>query len=135
MSSARSIAAMASLPQTSCCWETATGLSLTLDPCFPDHLAPARVVLPDGAVEFGWRVGLDHDALRGELGLELRRVQHLHHVGVDPLHDLRGRFRRNEQAEPGIERVARHGLADGGRVAEIRKARGRAARQELELAL
>src|SRR5688500_13308638 len=104
MSSARSIAAIASLPHSSGEGFTRTGLSLTLDTCFANHLAPARVVFANEVREFLRRIGIDDDALRAELGLELRAVHDLGHLGVDTLHDRRRRLRGNEEPEPRIER-------------------------------
>src|SRR5688500_17620081 len=112
MSRARSIAAMASLPQTSCCCETATGLSFTFDPRLPDDFAPTRVVFADRACEFGGRIGLDHDALRAELGLQLGRVHDLRAFSVDSLHHLARCLRRHEKPEPRIEGIPRHGFPD-----------------------
>src|SRR5687768_15262219 len=100
MSSARSIAAIASLPQTSGEGATLTGLSLTFDACFLDHFAPAGVILPDEARELRGRVGIDDDALRAELGLEIGAVHDLRHLVVDALHDRRRRLGGNEETEP-----------------------------------
>src|SRR6185503_11814192 len=118
MSSARSIAAIASLPQMSCCEGEGTGtsreiseaISVGLDAGVPDDLAPLRVVFADEAPELGRRVGRQLDSLRPELRLELGAAQDLHHLAVDLHHHLLRRLRRHEQAEPGIERVAGNGL-------------------------
>src|SRR5688572_18392910 len=124
------MAAMASLPHSSFCGETPTGDSwailFSLDPGFSDDLAPARMVFADRARELGGRVGLDHDALRGEPRLELGSIDDLGGFTMDSAHNLAGRFRRDKQPEPGIERVAGHaGLGHRRRIAQVRKARRR----------
>src|SRR6185503_13878894 len=87
MSSARSIAAMASLPQTS--FESATGtgdscaISVGLDAGFLDDPAPLRVVFADEARELRGRVGHQLDALRPEPGLEVGAAEDLHHLAMD----------------------------------------------------
>src|SRR4051812_24971240 len=112
MSSARSIAAIASLPQTSGFAETATGDSFATNSGLLDHFAPAQVVYLDRAHEIGGRVGLDHDSLGGELGLEIRRIDHSRHVRLDAIDDLGRRLCRNEKPEPRIKGVPRHALRD-----------------------
>src|SRR6185295_7931055 len=102
MSSARSMAAMASLPQISFSTETETGLScvisVRLDARVLDDLAPLRVVFADEAAEVGRRVRHQLDPLRAELRLEVRAAQDLHHLAVDLHHDVLRCLRRHEQA-------------------------------------
>src|SRR6185436_3723087 len=106
MSSARSMAAIASLPQMSCCDGEGTGtsreiseaISVGLDAGFLDDLAPLRVVFADEARELGRRARHQLDALRPELGLEVGAAKDLHHFGVDLRHRVGRRPGGNEQA-------------------------------------
>src|SRR6187455_2013139 len=102
MSSARSIAAMASLPQISFSTETETGLSgaisVGLDAGFLDDLAPLRVVFADEARELGGRVRHQLDALWPEPGLEVGAAEDLHYFRMDLRHHVARCLGRNEQA-------------------------------------
>src|SRR5881394_717202 len=108
MSSARSIAAMASLPQCSCACGTGAGTSLTIfslamDAGLLDHLAPLRVVVADQASEVRGRIGRKLDALRRELCLDVGVAEHTRDLGVHFLYDVRRHLGGDEDAEPGID--------------------------------
>src|SRR3954466_13364043 len=139
MSSARSIAAMASLPQCSAACGTADGMSrmtfsLATDVGLLDDLAPFRVVLANQLREVFRGIGEHLNALRRELRLDLGAGEDARHLGVHLLHDVRRYLRRHEEAEPGVDRVAWQRLADRRRIAEVREALRRRAAEELELA-
>src|SRR5512145_346135 len=102
MSSARSIAAIASLPQSSLCEETLTGDSLCTNPGLPQHLAPVRVVIADDLGELRRRAGHDVHALRYEARLDLGGIEDFQHFRVHFGHDVGRCFGRDEKAEPRI---------------------------------
>src|SRR6185369_11185589 len=136
--SARSIAAMASLPQCSAACGTAAGMSrmifsLATDVRLLDHLAPFHVILANQSREVLGRIGHDLDALRRELRLHFRGSQYARHLGIHLLHDVRRYLRRHEEAEPRVDRIAGQRLADRRRVAEVREALRRRAAEKLEL--
>src|SRR4051812_31737606 len=102
ISSARSIAAIASLPHNSFCCGEAAGMSrksslatlglpclFVLDAAVADQLAPARIVLLDEARELRRRAGEHLDALRRQPRLEIRRVEDLHDFAIYFRDDLR----------------------------------------------
>src|SRR5207247_3029002 len=93
MSSARSSAAIASLPQISCCWAEATGRSFSMDARLPNERSPFGVVFADEARKFGRRAGDDLDALRREPRFQFR--------GVEDPNDLRIDFRDDVRRNPG----------------------------------
>src|SRR2546429_3965395 len=138
MSSARSIAAMPSLPQWSCAWGTGDGtsrrISLATDVCLLDHFAPLRVLVPDEPGEVSGRIRHQLDALRRELRLDVGIAQHAGRLGADALHDLRRHLGRHEETKPRIHGIAGQRFTDRRRITEIRKALRCRAAQELELA-
>src|SRR5229473_7218391 len=93
MSSARSIAAIASLPQLSFCLGELTGRSFSMDVRLSNELPPFGVVLADEARKFGRRAGDDLDALRREPRFQFR--------GVEDPNDLRIHFRDDVRRNPG----------------------------------
>src|SRR5207248_11481806 len=118
-SRARSIAAMASLPQCSRVSGTGDGtsrtISLATDVGLLNHLAPLDVIVADQFRELRRRIGRKADTLRLKLRLDVGIAEHARHLGVHLLHDLGRHLRWHEDAEPSIDREARQRLADGRR--------------------
>src|SRR5512138_3355910 len=138
MSSARSIAAMASLPQCSAACGTAAGMSrmifsLATDVRLLDQLAPFHVVLANQLREVLRRIGQHLDALRRELRLHVRATQYARHLGIHLFHDVRRHLGWHEKAEPRVDRVAGERLADRRSVAEVGEALRRRAAEKLQL--
>src|SRR6266478_5308295 len=110
MSSARSIAAMPSLPQWSCACGTGAGISRRMsfatDVGLLDHFAPLRVLVANELREVRRRIGHQLDALRRELRFDVGAAENARHFGIHAIHDLRRRLCRHEQAEPWIDGVA-----------------------------
>src|SRR6267142_4331746 len=89
------------------------------------YLGGFLVVLADQPPECVRAQGARHHALGREALEDHRIAQQLRHLGVDALDDAPRRARRREQAEPGIELVARKARGDGRRSGEEGRALAR----------
>src|SRR4051812_38699993 len=107
MSSARSMAAMPSLPQWSCACGTGAGISRRIsfatDVRLLDHFAPLRVIGTDESAELLGRVGDELDALRREFRFHVGTAEHAGDFGIHPIHDFGGCLCRHEETEPRID--------------------------------
>src|SRR6267143_1595895 len=136
MSSARSIAAIASLPQISFCLGEPTGRSFSMDVRLSNELPPFGVVFADEARKFGRRAGDDLDALRREPRFQFRGVEDPNDFRIHFRDDVRRNPGRHEQPKPWIEDITWHaGFGEGRYVAQVREARGRRAAEEPQLAV
>src|SRR4051795_13437559 len=104
--------------------------SVSFYPGLMDDLAPLRVVLADELREVGRRIRHQLDALGPEPCLQVRAAQDLHHFRMNAPNDFRRRLGGHKEAEPRIEPITGDRLADGRRVAEVREALGRRAREQ-----
>src|SRR5207302_2300682 len=89
MSSARSIAAIASLPQISLCLGELAGRSFSMDVRLSNELPPFGVVFADEARKFGRWVGDDLDALQREPRFQFRGVEDPGDFGIHFRNDVR----------------------------------------------
>src|SRR3954463_15120693 len=108
MSSARSIAAMASLPQCSAACGTADGMSrmtfsLATDVGLLDDLAPFRVVLANQLREVLRRIRYKIDTLWGKPCLDVGTAEHACYFGVHFPDDIQRHLCRHKNAHPGID--------------------------------
>src|SRR5438067_12659910 len=107
MSRARSIAAIASLPQSSFCSGTGTGRSrrnsVATDSSLLDEFSPLGVVVADEAGKVRGGVGDQLNALLPETRLELRAAQDLHHFVMHAGDDIGRHLGRHEQPQPRME--------------------------------
>src|SRR5436305_10112940 len=126
MSSARSIAAMPSLPQCSAACATGAGtsrrMSFGTDVGLLDDLAPLRVLVANEFREIRGRVGDELDALRRELRLHFRTTQNTRHFHVHAIDDIGRDLGRHEETKPWVYAVAGQRFADRRGITEIRKA-------------